>query len=289
MGTRLSGRTLTHVRAFHDRIREPKMDSEFFDCHTHTEFSSCAEDVTLQGYIEIAESTSQQFAITDHSAQIFYPPEQRWGFWSEDAVPLFEANQESGRERIITYVQTIREAQCGGMFVGIELDVLPDGRKVFPDGWLERLDLIAGAVHYMPTLQPDRPDIDEVYDEFRFQVEALAGHGMDVLVHPYRLILAADLPVSDELLDWTVRFASEADFAVEINSHKQFPDCDLRMARLALEVGATIAIGTDTHNTAEFGDFDYHTQILREAGLSADCWGEHLLQPPVAAQEAAAK
>jgi len=106
----------------------------FFDCHTHTEFSSCAEDVTLQGYVEIAETTSRSFAITDHSAQIFYPPDKRWGFWSEDAVELFEANQESGRERIEHYIRTVRDAQCGGMLVGTELDVLGDGRKVFPDG-----------------------------------------------------------------------------------------------------------------------------------------------------------
>ena len=117
----------------------------FFDCHTHTEFSSCAEDVTLQGYVAIARAGSQQFAITDHSAQIFYPPDNRWGFWTEDAVPIFEANIESGRERIVHYIETIRAAQCDGMFVGTELDVLPDGRKVFPEGLLGTLDVVLGA------------------------------------------------------------------------------------------------------------------------------------------------
>ncbi|MBD3292366.1 MAG: hypothetical protein GF393_05545 [Armatimonadia bacterium] len=260
----------------------------FFDCHTHTEFSSCAEDVTLQGYVEIARRSSRQFAITDHSAQIFYPPEQRWGFWSEDAVEIFEANQQSGRDRIVHYIKTIRRAQCGGMLVGIELDVLPDGRKVFPEGLLTSLDVIAGAVHYMPTLRAERP-VDEVYDEFRCQVEALARHGMDVLVHPYRLILAADVPVSDGLLAWTARFARDAGFALEINSHKQFPECDLRMVRMALEVGATIAIGTDTHRTREFGVFNYHQNILREAGLTPGSWQAHLFRPTKPTQEAVAK
>ncbi len=264
------------------------METQFFDCHAHTEFSSCAEDVTLQGYVEIAQSSAQQFAITDHSAQIFYPPDRPWGFWSPDAVEVFEAHQDDGAERIINYVKTIREAQCGGMFAGTELDVLPDGRKVFPDGWLQRLDVIAGAVHYMPTLEAERP-LDEVYDEFRLQVEALAGHGMHVLVHPYRLLLAAEVPISDDLLDWTVRTAYDAGFALEINSHKQFPDCDLRMTRMALDLGVTIAIGTDTHHTDEFGDFSYHRQILSEAGLSAEDWDGHLFQPPADVQEAAAK
>lgn len=260
----------------------------FFDCHTHTEFSSCAEDVTLQGYIEIAETTSQTFAITDHSAQIFYPPDNRWGFWTEDAIEIFEANQEAGAERIRHYVETIRAAQCGGMFVGTELDVLPDGRKVFPDDLLGSLDVILGAVHSMPTLRNERP-VDEIHQEFRSQVEALAGHGMDVLVHPFRLVLAADVPVDGDLLEWTVQTAADCDFAVEINSHKQFPEHDLAMVRLALELGVTVAIGTDTHRTEEFGDFTYHEMILREAGLAPEDWDRHLFQPPQAAQEAAAK
>ncbi len=264
------------------------METALFDCHTHTEFSSCAEDVTLQRYVEIARTTDQSFAITDHSAQIFYPPENRWGFWSDDAVALFEANIESGGARIRHYVETIREAQCGGMYVGTELDVLPDGRKVFPDDLLANLDVVAGAVHSMPTLRAERP-VDEVYAEFRFQVEALASHGMDLLVHPYRLVLAAGVPVSDELIAWTVSCARDAGFALEINSHKQYPDADLRMVRLALEMGVTIAIGTDTHRTSEFGDFSYHRQILTEAQLPEESWSAHLLQPPGMADAAAAE
>ncbi|MFW5867511.1 MAG: PHP domain-containing protein [Armatimonadota bacterium] len=260
----------------------------FFDCHTHTEFSACAEDVTLQGYVEIARTSAQQFAITDHSAQMFYPPEHKWGFWTDDAVALFEANREAGDARIAHYIETIRAAQCGGMLVGTELDVLPDGRKVFPDGLLDSLDIVLGAVHSMTTLRHERP-AEEVHEEFRTQVEALARHEMDVLVHPYRLILAAEIPVTDELLDWTVRTALDRGFALEINSHKQFPDVDLRMVRLALDLGATIAIGTDTHRTEEFGDFSYHERILREAGLSAETWDAHLFRPGAASDEVAAE
>ncbi|MFP4250641.1 MAG: PHP domain-containing protein [Armatimonadota bacterium] len=259
----------------------------FFDCHTHTEFSACAEDVTLQGYVEIARESSQQFAITDHSAQMFYPQDNKWGFWTDEAVAIFEANREAGDRRIREYVKTIREAQCGGMFVGIELDVLPDGRKVFPDGLLGSLDVIGGAVHSMQTLRHERP-VDEVYEEFRGQVDALAGHGMDVLVHPYRLLLADEVPVTEELLDWTVSCALDRGFALEINAHKQFPREDVAMVRMALERGVTIAIGTDTHRTEEFGDFTYHEQILREAGLDPASWDRHLFRP-AAAQEAAAK
>ena len=264
------------------------MDNGFFDCHTHTEFSSCAEDVTLEKYAEIARTTRQSFAVTDHSAQIFYPEDNRWGFWTDDAIELFEEHRDAGEQRIEQYVRTVSDARCGGMLLGIELDVLPDGRKVFPDALLDTLDIIAGAVHSMPTLRHSRP-VDEVHADFRRQVEALAGHGMDVLVHPFRLLAADDVPVTDDLMEWTVAIASDAGFALEINTHKQFRTYDLSMVDGALEAGVTIAIGTDSHRMAQFGDFSYHVEVLQAAGLTPETWDEHLLKPEVARQQAAAE
>lgn len=259
----------------------------FFDCHTHTEFSACAEDVTLRAYARIARTTSAQFAVTDHSAQIFYPPDNRWGFWSDDAVEVFESCRDGGRERIAEYIRTVRAAQCGAMLVGTELDVLPDGRMVFPEGMLEELDVVLGAVHSLPAVRHERP-VEEITAQFRRQVEALAGHGMQVLAHPFRLLLDADVPVSDELLRWTVQCARERGFALEINSHKQHAAADLRMVRLAVERDVPLVIGTDTHRMSEFGDFSYHRTILQDAGLESSAWSRHLWRPVVHRRDAAA-
>ncbi len=263
------------------------MAYQFCDCHTHSEFSACAEDVTLEGYAARAGDGSLHFAITDHSAQIFYPPEHRWGFWSDDAVELFEGCRAQGRRRIIEYVAAVRAVQRGNMLVGTELDVLPDGRMVFPEGVLGSLDVVLGAVHSMPTLRHERP-LDEVYAEFRFQVKALAGYGMDVLVHPYRLLLGADVPVGAELIEWTVRCAAERGFALEINSHKRYVETDLAMIRAALEADVPLAIGTDTHRWSEFGDFSYHVEILQRAGLPEESWPRILWRPRQRRREAAA-
>ncbi|MGD9498129.1 MAG: PHP domain-containing protein [Armatimonadota bacterium] len=264
------------------------METGFFDCHTHSEFSSCAEDVTLGGYRDIARTTTQGFAITDHSAQLFYPPDHRWGFWTDEAVELFEDCQSGGRERILDYLAAVRAVQCGGMLVGVELDVLPDGRCVFPEDLLPRLDLVLGAVHSMPALRHKRP-LPEIYAQFRFQVEALVRYGMDVLAHPYRLLLAADVPVTNELLTWTVEYAAEAGFALEINSHKRYLEPDLAMARLCFAAGVPLAIGTDAHRWSEFGDFSYHVEVLERAGLCAERWSRHLWLPAPCRHEAAAE
>jgi hypothetical protein len=101
-----------------------RMGYQFCDCHTHSEFSSCAEDVTLRGYSRRAQKTSLRFAITDHSAQVFYPPDNRWGFWTDRAVEVFESCRSAGGRRILEYVAAVRAAQRGNMLVG----TLPGGR-----------------------------------------------------------------------------------------------------------------------------------------------------------------
>lgn len=263
------------------------MEFDFTDCHVHTEASSCAEDVSLQGYADFARTSDTVFAITDHSAHIFYPPPNAWSFWTDDAVPLYEANLDAGRERVESYLREVRQAQCGGMLIGTELDVLPDGRPVFPEDLLRGLDVILGAVHSLPTLRARRP-VDEVAAEYKFQAKVLADLGMEILAHPFRVTLGEGYPVPDRLHDWLVALAADAGFALEINSHKLFPGEDLKMIRLALEAGVTLATGTDAHRWSEFGDFSYHAEMLTQAGVPGEQWPEVLWQHEPAARQAAA-
>ncbi len=263
------------------------MGFSFTDCHVHSEYSACGEDVTLQGYAELARTSDMVFVITDHSAHLFYPPEKPWAFWTEDAFTLYEANLEAGRERIERYLARVRDLQCGGMLVGTELDVLPDGRPVFPEDLLAGLDVVVGAVHSLPTLRQGRP-LTEIVAEYEFQARALVEAGMEILAHPFRVMLAENCPVADELMSWVVELARAEGFALEINSHKQFPDEDLTMTRLASEAGVTIATGTDAHRRSEIGDFSYHAHILEAAGVRAERWPEMLWRYRPAARQAAA-
>ncbi|MEI6502320.1 MAG: hypothetical protein WCP21_15000, partial [Armatimonadota bacterium] len=77
-------------------------------------------------------------------------------------------------------------------------------------------------------------------------------------------------PVSHELVEWVVDLARQTDTALELNSHKVFPEYDLEMIHLAVARGMTLALGTDAHNSREFGDFTYHYEILAQAGITAE-------------------
>ena len=263
------------------------MAYRFIDTHTHSEYSACGEDVTVAGYADIARTTDNIFALTDHSAHLYFPPDRKWGFWSDEADEMFEACREDGPRRVREYLDYVRSLQCGGMLIGVELDIMPDGRIVYDEDMLGGLDVVLGAVHSMPTIRRKRL-VAEVEDEFRFQTRRLGEIGVHALVHPFRQLLGSGYEVGEELMRWTVQTAADAGMALEINSHKVFPDHDLAMVRMALEAGVQLSIGTDAHRWAEFGGFSYHRDILDQAGVDEDTWPEVIWTPQLPVALAAA-
>jgi histidinol phosphatase-like PHP family hydrolase len=257
---------------------------EFFDCHCHTERSACIEGASLAMYVEKARGGAPAFAVTDHSAHVFYPPDNRWAFWTDDAERVYEECEDEGRARCREYVRWLREAQTGNMLVGVELDILPDGRMVFDEDLLPELDVILGAAHSLRSLNREEP-LDKVVAEFQARTEALLDVGVDALVHPFREWAAKHREVPGELIEWLVDTAGAARVALELNCHYPVPRCDVPMVRLCGERGVKVAIGTDTHRPHEFGDFSYHLRILEEAGVGEGAWEELLMPAPVNARQ----
>lgn len=239
------------------------------DIHCHTERSDCAEDVTLDWYVRYARQHPDTiFAITDHSAQMFFPPDNMWGFWSEDAREVFESCRDEGNERIGRYIADIRAVQTRGMLLGIELDMFLDGTPVADESRLGEFDILLGAVHTYPSLRL-RADAAKVIADYRLFVQRMMQWEIDVLAHPFRTLEDAGYTVSDDLIEWLVGIADEHDVALEINSHKQLLDTDVRMAQAAQRAEVRLATGTDSHRLEEFGDFSYHRKVAEEVGVPA--------------------
>ena len=238
-----------------------------FDCHIHTTRSACGEDITDDWLCQKARSDSLRFAVTDHTMHLYYEPEIAWAMYREDAIPLFEARRKQGRDTIARYVDDLRDCDSDNLLVGVELDVLPDGQIMFPDELRPELDLFLGAIHLLPTVQ-NKAEATAVENEYKQQTRWLMDYGIDVLAHPFRVILGSGYEVGEPLVEWTVDLAAEYGVALEVNSHKPYREHDLSMVRLCAERGVLLAVGTDAHHSREFGQFQYHRQLFRRAGLS---------------------
>lgn len=254
------------------------MEEIFFDCHVHTKRSACGEDITDSWLCAQAQQNNWQFAVTDHSMHLYYEPEIAWALLTDDNIRLFEQRRQAGRERILRYVEELRSCAAEHMRVGLEIDVLPDGQIMFPEDVRPLMDLLVGAVHYLPTIR-NRQAQEIVEAEFRQQTLWLMAYGVDVLAHPFRILLGAGYEAQEELVRWTVEQAAVYGVALEINSHKPYPAQDILMTRLACEQGVRLAWGTDAHNTREFGQFAYHQQIMQQAGISRSQRQECLFKP----------
>jgi histidinol phosphatase-like PHP family hydrolase len=239
------------------------------DIHCHTERSACAEDVSLDWYVEIARNSDAVFAVTDHSAQLYYPTDNRWAFWGDTPREIFETCRESGPQRIAQYIEDIRAAQTGGMLLGIELDIFIDGTVVCDEDRLGDFDILLGVAHTFPALKAEA-GVTAVYAEFKQMVEHLSRVNIDALAHPFRPMVGNGYEISDDLIKWLVDIAGEFNFALEINSHSICRDEDIRMARMAYDHGVGLSVATDTHRKSEFGDFSYHKEIAHVTGVSAD-------------------
>lgn len=254
------------------------MLTDVFDCHLHTTRSACGEDITDEWLCARAMGNGHWFAVTDHAMHMYYERERAWAMMTEDGIRLFEARRDAGRETILRYMADIRRCGAANMLVGLELDVLPDGQIMFPDDLRDEIDLLVGAIHYLPTVSAKRPQA-EVERDFRQQTRWLLEYGVEALAHPFRILLGNGYEASGELVEWVVDLAAQHETPLEINSHKSFPDHDVLMTKLALERGLKLAIGTDAHHSREFGRFGYHEDILREAGVSEKEMCDALLWP----------
>jgi histidinol phosphatase-like PHP family hydrolase len=241
-----------------------------FDCHVHSVRSVCASDTTDEWLFEQAQNIDFCFAVTDHTMHLYYEPELAWALYRENAVELYEARRDKGRQMILNYIAALRACPSPRLRVGLELDVLPNNQLMFDQSLRSELDLLVGSVHQLPTLDSEAAD-SEIIAEFRHKTSILLDYKVEVLAHPFRILLAknSDL-VSAELLEWIVDEAGASGTALEVNSHHPYPEADLAMIRLCREKGTMLAVGTDSHHQWEFGVFDYHRDLFRQAELTAD-------------------
>lgn len=222
------------------------------DLHVHSQFSPCAENVSVRGDAEVAvEKGIEVVAITDHGTE----PQPRW------------------IDRYFAELERVRREYDGRLTLlsGMEVDVV-DGRLVVDSGILRRLDSIVASMHKLPR------GVDAAGYWRKCMLGAVRSGFARVLGHPtwiygYRVEIVEGEGGSE---GWVVRIpveyllevldeAREAGVAVELNYHHKDPNPLL--LKLAVERGVKLVPNSDAHNLSEIGNASWYEQTLRAAGF----------------------
>ncbi len=241
-----------------------------YDYHVHTTLSYCHEgELTIDNLIKAARGRDLEgFAITDHSSHLYFDRSTVSKHQYLRNYDIFLETLESEDWKFSEYLDMIDRYKDANVLTGVEVDVAENGELIFDSQYRDRLDVVLGGVHWLPC-------IDDGYDDSTFLVQfmdftmMLLENDIDILTHPTRIFRRRKMEIPQEVVHPIVKRAKERGTAIEINSHSQ-RDPDEYFVRTCIEEGAKLAIGTDTHNLAEIGDFSYHRTLLARLGVSEE-------------------
>jgi histidinol phosphatase-like PHP family hydrolase len=234
---------------------------ELIDCHVHTEYAYCADDVTAQGAVERAEALGvQRMCLTEHAGQLYLSAEQYWGGEFRRDGGLIARERAAGRGRMAEFRNEADRLRSEHVGVGLEVELDADGQLTLLAEDRAGLDVLVGAVHVLPELRSGSPDLRQVTREFMADTERIAASGVDILAHPFRVLRRANLPVPGELYRPVAELLAAHEVAAEINYHTNEPDP--RFFETCLHHGVRIAIGSDAHGLWEVGELNPHLQLL---------------------------
>ena len=93
------------------------------------------------------------------------------------------------------------------------------------------------------------------------------------MYYPFRIFKNLQDPVPEYLYTSLVQILKKYNAAAEINYHTNWPN--QKFFRMCLENNVKIALGSDTHNLYEIGEFYAHLKLLDSIGAGQ----EHLFYP----------
>lgn len=211
------------------------------DLHTHTIASGHAYSTVDEMAQGAAEAGLEILAITDHGP----------------ALP--------GGPHIyhFTNLRVLPERICGVRILkGVEANICtPEGGLDLEERVLKNLDIVLAGFHVKSGYDPGT-----VEENTRAMIGAIRNPYVDVIVHPGNPIYKVDIEA-------VVAAAAEAGKALEINNASL---CGIRpgsetncaaFAKMAAEMGAIVALGSDAHYHADVGKLGAALALALEAGV----------------------
>jgi len=212
------------------------------DLHMHTTTSDGRNSVE-----ELAAAAQQQgweyICITDHSRA------------SAIANGLDE-------KRLREHMQTVRAAakRIRGItvWIGTEVDILVDGTLDYPDELLAELDFVIASIHAGMS--------GDAEANTRRTLAAIENPYVNCIGHPTgRLINERAAMTLD--MEAICKAAARTGTALELNANYYRLDLKDQHARLARELGALVAVNTDSHSVDQFEQMRFGVTTGRRGWL----------------------
>jgi DNA polymerase (family 10) len=151
-------------------------------------------------------------------------------------------------------------AKCRSMTLlkGIEAEILKDGTLDVPDELLEQLDLVIGSVHTHLGLDSQK--------QTERILRAMEHPRFAMLAHPSGRLIEERPPIEVDMAQ-IIRQAARKGCLLELNANPRRLDLNDAYCRMAKEQGVPIAINSDAHGIADFGNLSFGIGQARRGWL----------------------
>jgi DNA polymerase (family 10) len=212
------------------------------DLHAHTRATDGHDSLRDMAFAAKALGL-EYLAITEHSRRLAV---------AKGLDPVRLARQCDEIDRLNAELEGIT------LLKGIEVDILDDGNLDLPDGVLERLDLVVGAVH-------SRFDLSRAKQTERI-LRAMDHPHFTLFAHPSGRLIEQREPYDVDMLR-IIRHAKQRGCFLELNAHPERLDLLDSHCQSAKEEGVLVSINSDAHSTFDFANLRYGVGQARRGWL----------------------
>ncbi|MEM2916084.1 MAG: DNA polymerase/3'-5' exonuclease PolX [Candidatus Woesearchaeota archaeon] len=195
------------------------------DLHTHSRWSDGIN--TAEEMVQAAIKMGYEYvALTDHSK----------------SEHIAHGMDEKRLAKYIAEIDKLKKKYAGRIRVlcGSEVNIMNDGSLDYSKKWLDQLDWVVAAVHSRFKSSEE--------EMTRRIIKAIETGQMNVLAHPTGRLIGTREPYAVNM-EKVIEAARENNVALEINAFPLRLDLKDSHIRMAVEAGAKLCIGTDSHNT----------------------------------------
>lgn len=218
------------------------------DLHSHTKWTDGIH--TVEQMLQTAEELGHEYlAITDHSVSM-------------------RVAQGLSESQALSQIDEIRECEKKyrtRLLAGIEVDIKADGSLDYNDEILSQFDFVIAAIHSHMNQSAQEMEI-------RLQ-KALSNPYVNILAHPTGRLLGRPGVLFSERrpyeieLQRIIELCKEYHVALEVNCFPERLDLNAENAKMAVEQGVKLSLGTDAHSLAHLHNIEYGIRMLRMAGI----------------------